>query len=134
MKGLRLPTLLLLLPLLAGCASVTTVASSVVLGPGGRAEARIASAPSHRLRLVNRGPGRVDFVLRDAAGGVRAEGALGRLTSRWTGDPAEAGGPRAGPLVLVLEAYPDEGGATVEWTLEGEGGADVSWDLARAHP
>jgi hypothetical protein len=129
-----LPALLAAAVLAVGCASMHSVSSSTVLGPGGRAEGRISSRTSNRLRLVNRGPGRVDFVLKDPAGKAIASGSLGSSDSRWSDSGPGAAGDRPGPMVIVLEAWRDGGGAVVEWDLEGEGGAGITWDLSRAQP
>lgn len=123
----RLPALVLAAALAAGCAGPASSSADLLLGPGGRAEARIDSTPRNRLLLANRGPGRVDFTLRTAGGRPLASGALGVSHERWSGEDPE-------PLLLVLEAHPDDGGATVAWTLEGEGGVGILWDLSRAHP
>ena len=130
-----LPALFAAVLLAAGCSSLSTVAvSSTVLGPGGRAEGRIASGTSNRLRLVNRGPGRVDFVLRKASGEKVASGSLGISDSRWSDHGPGGDGTCPEAMVIVLEAWRDEGGAVVEWDLAGEGGTGITWDLSRAQP
>lgn len=114
---------------LSACASFggpATLESSVVLGPGGRAEGHIA-APAGvvtEIELENKGPGRADYVIRTADGRQLATGALHEAE-------VEVPPGAATVVTVVLEAY-DDAGTTVEYEVETPGGVSVEWDLSRA--
>lgn len=123
---MRIAALSLVLTLAACASSRPQVESAVALGPGGRAVGRMKVVPGgeSRLRLVNRGPGRADHVIRNESGLVLQQGALTEAESRVT--------PVAPlTLVVVLEAYADAG---TEIGVEASGpSVELAWNLAEAH-
>lgn len=71
------------------------------------------------IRLENRGPGAVDFVVRMANGVDLQKGALDSATISFT--------PAARVVILVvLDARPGEP-STVAWSVDGAGGATFEW-------
>lgn len=113
----------------AGCATADPVPStmdgSVTLAAGGHAEGAVTIPPlaDGKLRLVNRGPGKVQFsVLAD--GSPAASGSLTAAT-------VTVGGGMATKVRIVLDAGKDAG-AVVEHDLRDAGGVSITWDLSRA--
>ncbi|MCE9637013.1 MAG: hypothetical protein K8T90_15015 [Planctomycetes bacterium] len=114
---------------LSACASLggeATLESSVVLGPGGRAEGHVAvpAGVETEVELENKGPGRADYVMRTADGVKLATGALHEASVGLKVNTATV-------LTIVIEAYEDAG-TTVEYEIESGDGVNVEWDLSRA--
>lgn len=119
-----LPTLFL-----GACAAMqqeTTLETSVVLGPGGRAEGRVVvpAGSEAEIELENEGPGRADYVIRIAEGEQLATGALHEASAGVKADKQVT-------MVVVLETYADSG-TTVGVELETSAGVNLTWDLSRA--
>lgn len=115
---------------LPACALVggdgTTLTSAVHLGPGGRAEARVAvpAGVTTEIDLRNAGPGRADHLIRWSEGETLSQGASGTASVR-----VRAADPHA--LVIVLEAYEDAG-TRVDYVVRSTDGVSVEWDLSGA--
>jgi hypothetical protein len=112
---------------LAACASEESMSSAgrLDLPPGGRAEARttVPLGSEAKIRVANRGPGRVNFVLRKEGG---AEIASGELTT-YTTELEKS--DRHIEYVLVVESKSDQH-ARIEGYIQvmgREAETEVSW-------
>lgn len=115
--------------LTTGCVSEqVTIQGTVPLGAGGRAEGRLdlPAGVEASVTFRNDGPGRADFAVKDGAGKVLQEGAIGDATVRVVSDEDQT-------IVLVLEAFEDAGTAVLV-TLRAAGRVRIGWDLSRAVP
>ena len=119
----------------AGCtapASQEPEVNSVTLGPSGRAEAQVP-VPANSdaaLRLTNRGPGRVDYVVR-AGDRPLMEGQLGEaLGGGLTISRCSLADTQPRTVTVVVETH-ETAGASVSCQLEGSGGTDVTWRVTR---
>lgn len=129
-RRLLLPLVLAPVAVLAACTTVRQdFGSGVDLAPGGRAEGSLALRGGLvAIRVQNRGPGRVDYVLRTPSGRVLSSGPLDSVFL--VPDDAAAA---EGRVILVLETGADAG-ATVGVLVSAESGPGFEWDLSRAHP